>query len=432
MNLTEVLNSVVDGRTKGMPVGAGAVPLAQIGQRRWSILSGDLPLPVATIRQSVLRANSRWMRAFLERTGTKIAPHGKTSMAPQLFQIQLDDGAWAITVANAQQMRVCRDFGVDRILFANQLVGGAEIRYVLSELKRDPSLIFLCFVDSTDNAAELASEIRAAGLERPLKVLLEMGFSGGRTGSRTLAEGLKVARAVAAQYPLLELGGIAGFEGLIARTTPEETERAVADFLDFMISAASTADGEGLFSGSGPIILTAGGSGFFDLVVDRLSALRLSRPTELVTRSGCYLTHDAHMYRDLFQGVIRRHPELAALQPGLRPALQVWARVQSRPEPGKIIAALGKRDISFDVHLPQPALWYRAGMNGPERIPEGYVVTGLNDQHCHISAPDESAIAVGDILAFDVSHPCTTFDKWRLIHMIDDDYRVVDAIRTYF
>ncbi|MBN8996130.1 MAG: amino acid deaminase [Rhizobiales bacterium] len=432
MDLSGILTSTVDGRTKGMPPESGTLALADIGRQGWSIFSGDLPLPLAVIRKSVLGENSRWMRAFLEKTGARIAPHGKTTMAPQLFKLQLEDGAVAITVATTQQMRVCRDFGVGSILLANQLVGRAEIGYVVGELKRDPEFSFLCFVDSVGNVAELAAAAKAAGLKRPLRVLLELGFPGGRTGARTSADAIAVARAVAAEHPALELAGVAAFEGLIGRATPEETAAAVNEFLGFIADCASTADGEGLFKGKAPIILTAGGTAYFDLVVDRFTALKLSRATEVIIRSGCYLTHDGHMYRDLFTAIEKRHPDFAALGPGLRPALQVWARVQSRPEQGKAIVAVGKRDISYDVHLPQPAMWLRPGMAEPEPIPAGYTVTGLNDQHCHLTLPENSPLAVGDVIAFDVSHPCTTFDKWQLIHVIDDDHKVVDAIRTYF
>jgi D-serine dehydratase len=151
-----------------------------------------------------------------------------------------------------------------------------------------------------------------------------------------------------------------------------------------------------------------------------------------VIRSGCYLTHDGHMYRDLFAELGRRHPELASLGPGLTPALQVWARVQSRPERGKAILAVGKRDISYDVHLPEPALWHRTGMAVPIAIPQGHTVTGLNDQHCHMRLPEGSPLQVGDRVGFDISHPCTTFDKWQLIHVVDDAWRVVGAVRTFF
>lgn len=432
MDLSGILNSSVDGSTKGMPPASGTVRLGDIGGQGWSIFTGDLPLPLAVIQKSVLHANSRWMRAFLEKTGARIAPHGKTTMAPQLFKLQLEDGSTAITVASTQQMRVCRDFGIASILMANQLVGRAEMRYVIGELERDPGFSFLCFVDSVGNARELAAAAREAGLKRPLRVLLELGFPGGRTGARSPEDAIAVARAIAAEHPVLELPGTAAFEGLIGRATPEETATAVTEFLGFVADTAVAADREGLFKGTAPIILSAGGTAFFDLVVDRFSSLKLSRPTEVIIRSGCYLTHDGHMYRDMFTAIVHRHPDLAALGPGLRPALQVWARVQSRPEKGKAIVAVGKRDISYDVHLPQPALWLRPGMTRPEPIPHGYAVTGLNDQHCHLTLPEDSPLAVGDLIAFDISHPCTTFDKWQLIHVIDDDHKVVDAIKTFF
>jgi len=431
MNLAEIENWVVDGRTKGMPAGTAPLRLGDIGARGWSILSGELPLPVAVIRESALASNSCWMRAYLEHSGARIAPHGKTTMAPQLFARQIEDGAWAITVATVQQLKVARDFGVGRALLANQLAGEAEIGYVLGELRRDPSFQFSCFVDSADNVAELAAATRAASPGRPLEVLVELGFAGGRAGCRTQDEALAVARAVKAASPHLALRGVAGFEGLFSGATPDETAAAVARYLDFIAEVAEAADAAGVFA-DGPAILTAGGSGFFDIVVDRLSRVRLSRPVEVVIRSGCYLTHDGHMYRDLFAKLAERHPDLAALGPGLLPALQVWARVQSRPEPGKAILTVGKRDISYDVHLPEPTLWRRDGMATPAAIPPGHRVTGLNDQHCHMALPAGSPLKVGDRVAFEISHPCTTFDKWQLIYVVDDRWHVVGAVKTFF
>jgi D-serine dehydratase len=116
----------------------------------------------------------------------------------------------------------------------------------------------------------------------------------------------------------------------------------------------------------------------------------------------------------------------------LIPALQVWARVQSRPEAGKAILAVGKRDISYDVHLPTPALWHRDGMAAPVPITPGHRVTGLNDQHCHLALPADSPLKVGDRVCFEISHPCTTFDKWQFLHIVDDDGRVTGALRTFF
>ncbi|HTV38428.1 MAG TPA: amino acid aldolase, partial [Xanthobacteraceae bacterium] len=184
------------------------------------------------------------------------------------------------------------------------------------------------------------------------------------------------------------------------------------------------------------IIISAGGSAFYDLVVERFGKAGIAREVLVVTRSGCYLTHDSKMYRDAFAEIRKRAPALDNLGPGLMPALEVWAYVQSRPEPTKAILTVGKRDISYDVDLPVPIKWVRpcAGIDARAvtEIGPGHVVTGLNDQHCHLAVPGDSPLAVGDMVAFGISHPCTTFDKWQVIPLVDDDYTVVSAIRTFF
>jgi len=432
MDLIAVENWIVDGRTKGMPADAAPIRLADIGAQGWSLLDDELPMPLAVVRESAIANNSRWMRAFLSMSGARIAPHGKTTMCPQLFRMQLEDGASAITVATVQQLKVCRDFGVASLLLANQLMGASETRYVLDELGRDPDFRLLSFVDSVANVRELSDAASASSAARPLEVLLEIGFAGGRTGCRTPDESLAVARAVARSKPHLVLRGVAGFEGLITGATPSAAEAAVRSYLEFIGEVATAVDAEGLFAETSEIILSAGGSGFFDMAVERLSLVALSRKTQVMIRSGCYLTHDGHMYRELFSGIVRRRPELAKVGPGLEPALQVWARVQSRPEPRKCILTAGKRDISYDERLPSPALWRRPGTAKPIPLPPGHTVTGLNDQHCHLAVPDDSPLAIGDLVAFDISHPCTTFDKWRLIYVVDNDWRVVDALKTFF
>src|SRR3546814_18907374 len=86
---------------------------------------------------TALRHNGDWMRRFLAASGARIAPHGKTTMSPQLFGRQIEDGAWAITIGPVQQLQVARRYGFDRVVLANQLVGAQAIRYVLGEIARD-------------------------------------------------------------------------------------------------------------------------------------------------------------------------------------------------------------------------------------------------------------------------------------------------------
>lgn len=421
--------SLLDHRLKGIPGGVAPFPLEAIGAKNWNLLAEDLPLPVAVLKRSALAHNGRWMRDFLARSGAVIAPHGKTTMSPQLFADQMADGAWAITVATAQQLQVCRDFGFSRVVLANQLVGKQAIRYVLDELRRDPGFDFYCLVDSERGVALLAEAARAAPAGRPLQVLLEGGFAGGRTGARDIGTALAVARAVKAASPHLALRGVEGFEGLFAAATPAETEAQVSRFLDFLLEIARQCDREGLFA-DGKALLTAGGSAFYDVVARRFREAGLSRPVEIVTRSGCYLTHDSGLYRRAFEELRQRG---GASGEGLRAAVEVWAYVQSRPEREKVLLTLGKRDIGYDE--PPPVLaWYRPGTapRRPQALPEGHVVTGFNDQHCHMKVPASSPLEVGDMVAFGISHPCLTFDKWQLLPVVDDEYRVIDAVRTFF
>jgi len=209
----------------------------------------------------------------------------------------------------------------------------------------------------------------------------------------------------------------------------------VSRFLDFLVEIALACERRDLFA-PGQVIISAGGSAFYDLVVERFSKAGIVREFLVVTRSGCYLTHDSKMYREAFAEIRKRAPGLDNLGPGLIPALEVWAYVQSRPEPAKAILTAGKRDVSYDMDLPVPLKWLRPSAEVDARaiaqLGEGYMVTGLNDQHCHMTVPPDSPLDVGDMVALGISHPCTTFDKWQVIPLVDDDYTVVSAIRTFF
>lgn len=414
--------------TKGLPLTSPSLQPGEVGPQGWNLLRGDLPLPVAVLRRSALERNESWMRAFRERTGILMAPHGKTTMSPQLFRSQLGAGCWAITVGTVHQMRVCRHFGVQRIVLANQLIGRQEIDYVLSELRADPELEFFCLVDSDRGVEMLAEGVGRTDPGRPLNLLLEGGLAGGRTGCRTLEGAIEVARAVRARAPRLSLRGVEGFEGL----DPNASDEAIADFMRFLVGIAEACDREDLF-GDGPVLLSAGGSAYFDIVVDIFSRAELGRPMQIVTRSGCYIAHDSIMYTKAMERILGRSPSLAELGPPPQAALEVWAYVQSRPERGKAILTMGKRDVSHDAGLPVPTHWFRPGRDtAPAPVADGHVVTGLNDQHAHMTLPADSPLQVGDMVGFGISHPCTTFDKWQTLFVVDDDYSVVDAVRTFF
>jgi D-serine dehydratase len=239
-----------------------------------------------------------------------------------------------------------------------------------------------------------------------------------------------VARAVAAA-PELALVGVEGFEDVMGGGIAD-AEPKVEAFLGFLVEIASTCAKEDLFA-PGPVILSAGGSKYFDQVSRIFRGAELGRPVEIVLRSGCYLSHDSKIYTEAFARLSARTPEVEQLGEGLRPALELWAAVQSTPEPGLAVLTLGKRDISHDLDLPIPKQWYRPGLQArPQDLGAGFRVSGLYDQHTCLRVPPDSPLRVGDLVSFGISHPCTTFDKWRLLYVVDDDYTVTEAIRTFF
>jgi len=426
--LQSIHDLILDGCTKGFPPDLPPLRLGDIGGQGWSLLDGNLDFPLAILRQSVLQQNAAWMREFLSRTGTSICPHGKTTMAPQLFHRQLEDGAWGITLATPQEVRVAYDHGVKRILLANELTGLGAIRWVRSTLDSDPEFEFTCLVDSLEGVRRLTS-IHGAG--RPLAVLLELGIPGGRTGVRSMEEGLAVARAVKASAGLV-LQGVECFEGIIITEDPEADERRILAWLEAMGELARACASDDLFQ-TEEVLLSAGGSAYFDLVVRSLGKVALGRPTRVLLRSGCYLSHDAGHYRRLVDLLEARLPEAWHVPSHLAPALEVWGQVLSCPEPGLAFLNLGKRDVSHDLGLPRPAHWFRKDFHTfPEPAPESWRITTLYDQHAKLEFPAGADLAIGDLVGCAISHPCTTFDKWPVVFMVDDRYRVVEAVKTFF
>src|SRR5260221_10693788 len=148
MNLATILAETLDPATKGYPLSRPTLPISAIGAQRWYLLGGDLPPPLAVIRDSALAHNHAWMRDFTASTGVMLAPHGKTTMAPQIFAQQLAAGAWGITVATVQQLALCVGFGIRRVIMANQLVGAPAVAEVIRLREQHEDLEFYFLIDS--------------------------------------------------------------------------------------------------------------------------------------------------------------------------------------------------------------------------------------------------------------------------------------------
>ena len=366
------------------------------------------------------------MCEYTARMGVKLAPHGKTTMSPQLMQEQLADGAWGITCATPAHLFAYRDVGIARILYANQLVDPLAIQFVLDELARDEHFEFVCLVDSVATIDILSQALGARRLTRPLDVFIELGIPGGRTGVRRVEDAVSLARYLQRNAPSLRLRGVEAFEGIVGQPS-DEADKVVDQLLRNLVDTLTALRHEKLMTVAEPII-SVGGSAFFGMVAAQLRDASLA--AQIVLRSGCYITNDHGMYEQA-QRAERERGQLALAAP-LQPALEVWAYVQSRPEPGLAILTVGKRDISYDVEMPIPIKWAPRGSRTAENLGAGFKVASLNDQHARLLLPEQHPLAVGDRVGLGCSHPCTTFDKWRYIYRVDDGYTVTDLITTLF
>ena len=399
---------------------------ADIADQGWNLLAGDLPLPVMALREDAMRVNVDAMTRFCEQHGVELAPHGKTTGSPELWRWQMDSGAWAITAATIFQAQAMFTAGVTRVLIANEVVDAGALRWIAQTLDAHPGFELSCLVDSTLGVEIMETVLAAAGASRRLDVLVELGLRGGRAGCRSRDQAIAVARAAAAA-PHLRLVGVEGYEGIVDTDTPDFGVAAVDAMLGDLAALVGDIDRLGVLDGIETMLVTAGGSVFFDRVTDVLGSLTgLSRPSRLVLRSGCYITHDHGHYHHVspFDGRRREGPAL------VRPAIEVWGDVLSRPEPDLAIAGFGRRDVPYDLELPV-VTGIRPRGEAVREVSGGLVVTALNDQHAYIKL-EGASLNVGDQVIVGISHPCTAFDKWRLIPVVNENRDVVGAVQTIF
>lgn len=394
----------------------------EIARFGWSLLREDLSLPTAVLYEEKLQHNLKWMQQFITAYGIQLAPHGKTTMAPRLFAMQLEAGAWGITLATAHQTLVAYTHGVRRVLMANQLVG-KENMAIVGRLLEDREFEYYCLVDSAAQVDQLG-EFYSARCQR-LRVLLELGVMGGRAGVRNEEQLDAVLAALGRWRETVLLSGVEIYEGLL------DDETSIRAFLERACVVTRRLAAEKRFQRA-PILLSGAGSAWYDVVAEVFSQAGFGDAVEIVLRPGCYLTHDVGSYRVAQTKILERNPIAHRMKSGLLPALQVWAYVQSVPEAEKAIVSMGKRDAAFDSGLPVPALHFRPGDERPKVVPGHCAVTKMMDQHAFLRIADGDDIRVGDMIGFDICHPCLTFDKWRTLPVLNAEYEVVDVVQTFF
>ncbi|WP_394362701.1 amino acid deaminase [Amycolatopsis sp. SB7-3] len=415
----------VDWRFRSVAPSLSGLTIGEAAARGAKLFEDGFLGPFVVLDEEAVEHNLRTMAAWCAERGVALAPHGKTTMAPQLFERQLQHGSWGITCANAGHLRIYRAFGVSRILLANQLLDPSGLKWLAAELDADDDFEFVCWVDSVRGVELMTEALR--GARRKVDVLVELGAEGGRTGVRDTETALAVAEAAHAS-PALRLRGSGGYEGALSHHTDEKSLQLISSYVDGLRELVFAFHAKGLLDDAGQIIVTGGGSAYFDRVADELTKDWGGLDVLPILRSGAYVTHDDGFYRVI--SPLGEQPRIDGVA-SFRSALRAWAQVTSKPTDELALLTIGKRDASFDEGMPEPRL-IRKG-DGPPSALEGHSIQKMNDQHAFLTLPASSPVEVGDWIALGLSHPCTVFDKWPLIPVVGPDGEtVLDFVRTHF
>ncbi|HDH0830940.1 TPA: amino acid deaminase [Klebsiella oxytoca] len=384
-----------------------------------NLLAEEVCLPAALLKKTALENNIAWMQRYADARGVSLAPHGKTTMTPWIFQAQQRAGAWGIGVGSAWQASAAMASGVERVLMVNQLVGRANMQAVSRLKAHYRTAEFICCIDSLANARALSTFFDER--RQTLDVLIELGVAGGRCGCRSVEDALALAQA-AAELPGLRLRGLELYEGVLHGDDPQpQVEALLRQAADLACRMEHLVEGE--------FVLTGAGTVWYDVVCNIWLAAKKPARCRIVIRPGCYITHDRGIYDIAQKALVARDPIACDLGGDLTSALELMAMVQSVPEADRAVVNFGKRDCAFDAGLPQPVARYR---NGAQLSAEGIESVGIMDQHCMLRLAPGSDVQVGDILVFGTSHPCLTFDKWKTLLLVDEQYNVLEELDTLF
>lgn len=384
-----------------------------------NLLAEEVCLPAALLKKTALENNIAWMQRYADARGVSLAPHGKTTMTPWIFQAQQRAGAWGIGVGSAWQASAAMASGIQRVLMVNQLVGRANMQAVSRLKAHYRAAEFICCIDSLANARALSAFFSER--QQTLDVLIEQGVAGGRCGCRSVEDALALAQA-AAELPGLRLRGLELYEGVLHGDDPQpQVEALLRQAADLACRMEHLVEGE--------FVLTGAGTVWYDVVCNIWLAAKKPARCRIVIRPGCYITHDRGIYDIAQKALVARDPIACDLGGDLTSALELMAMVQSVPEADRAVVNFGKRDCAFDAGLPQPVARYR---NGAQLSAEGIESVGIMDQHCMLRLAPGSDVQVGDILVFGTSHPCLTFDKWKTLLLVDEQYNVLEELDTLF
>ncbi len=398
---------------KGFPLAGHGKSVARFLESKPNLFTSDFQFPIMILKESALSHNIERMAQYCKKLGVLLAPHVKTPMSVQLAQRQVDAGAWGITVANFAQANIFLDYGFKRIIIGNEVVEKTSIREIARRNYLDNTEIIF-YIDSLAGL-KIASQAIADQVHSKLHIFLEIGADGGRAGIRDLSLLSKILKEIS-KNPKFVIRGVSGFEGAV----PEggRKGKGTTNLRKFLAKIVKAAEIVAPYVGENKLIISGGGTSYFDYVVEEFK--KYKGDAEIILRSGGYVSHD-HIHYEASNPFMKSKSKERFV-----PALELWARVLSVPESKLAILNFGKRDAGSDLDNPLPIKRFSKKLR-----PFKAVIFSLNDQHAFMKIA-KGSLDVGDVVGCGISHPCTNFDKWKLIPVVNDNYDVVDCVHTFF
>ena len=396
-----------------MPISAQGSSIADFLSTKPNLFTSGFQFPVMILSDSALEHNIKRMASYCKSLGFELAPHVKTPMSPQIAKRQIAAGAWGLTIANFNQARIMFEYGFKKLIIGNEVMEPTSIAEI-AKINGSGAGHIIFYIDSLAGL-KIAQDSIANVANAKLNVFMEIGAVGGRAGIRDL-DLLKTILGEIAKDDRIYVRGVSGFEGAVPGG--DRAGDGIEKLRIFLRHIVAAAEITAPFIREDKIIISAGGSSFFDYVAEEFA--KYQGDAHRILRSGGYVSHDHVHYEDLypFMGL----PDSERFYP----ALELWARVLSIPEPDLAILNFGKRDAGNDLDNPLPIL--KLG-NKPEAF-KGEIEK-LNDQHAFMKI-SPGTTAVGEIIGCGISHPCTNFDKWQLLPLVNDNYDVIDLVHTHF
>jgi D-serine dehydratase len=400
--------TVIEDKFKGFPIDSYGKTLEQFLATNPNLFTANFQFPIMVLKEAAIKNNIAQMMSFCNSVDAQLAPHVKTTMSPQLAQMQVAAGATALTIANFWQGRIFLKHGFKNLIIANEVLDPTAIAEI-AKINKQKQAEIIFYVDSI-----LALEIiqKHTPLEGEQNLFIEVGTENGRGGVRELSLVEQLAQRIKADKRL-NLIGVTGFEGAVPDAARgRRGEKKISKFCQKIVAAAELAYP---YKSDQQFVISAGGSAYFDIVARELN--KFEKPRRLLLRSGGYITHDHKYYEEIYP--------FASTDRSFQPAIELWAQVISKPEKGFGVLNLGKRDIGNDLHNPIPIKSYDGQVKSFSAV-----IEKLNDQHGYLRGKQEFSLA--QLIGLGISHPCTTFDKWGLIPLVNDDYDLIDCLQTFF